>query len=45
MLGYCDGRRTAREVEQAVLREHPNLLPSPAEISQFVVQVLGKDTQ
>ncbi|MDG4549093.1 MAG: methyltransferase domain-containing protein [Candidatus Contendobacter sp.] len=44
VLGYCDGRRTAREVEQAVLREHPNLFPSPEEISRFVAQILGRDT-
>jgi SAM-dependent methyltransferase len=45
VLGYCDGRRTAREVEQAVLRDHPDLFPSPEEISRFVAQVLGKDTE
>jgi len=45
VLGYCDGRRTAREIEQAVLREHPDLFPSPEEISRFVAQVLGKDTE
>ena len=44
VLGYCDGRRTAREIEQAVLRDHPDLFPSPAEISRFVAQVLGRDT-
>ena len=33
VLGYCDGRRTAREIEQAVLRDHPDLFPSPEEIS------------
>ena len=45
VLGYCDGRRTAREIEQAVLRDHPDLFPSPEEISRFVAQVLGKDTE
>ena len=45
VLGYCDGRRTAREIEQAVLRDHPDLLPSPDEISRFVAQVLGRDTE
>jgi precorrin-6B methylase 2 len=44
VAGYCDGRRTAREIEQAVLRDHPDLLPSPDEISRFVAQVLGRDT-
>ena len=45
VLGYCDGQRTAREIEQAVLRDHPNLFPSPEEISRFVAQVLGRDTE
>lgn len=45
VLGYCDGQRTAREIEQAVLRDHPNLLPSPEEISRFMTQVLGRDTE
>ncbi|QGZ93387.1 50S ribosomal protein L11 methyltransferase [Terricaulis silvestris] len=43
VLSYCDGRRTAREVEQAVLAEHPMLLPSKREISRFVASVLSKD--
>jgi precorrin-6B methylase 2 len=45
VLGYCDGQRTAREIEQAVLRDHPNLFPSPEEISRFMAQVLGRDTE
>lgn len=43
VLGYADGRRSAREIEQAVLREHPGLFPSAAEISRFVAQVLARD--
>ena len=45
VLGYCDGKRTARDIEQAVLREHPGLFPSPGEISRFVAHVLGRDTE
>ncbi len=45
VLGYCDGQRTAREIEQAVLRDHPDLFPSPEEIARFVAQVLGRDTE
>lgn len=45
VLGYCDGRRTAWEIEQAVLRDHPNLFPSHEEISRFVAQTLGRDTE
>jgi protein arginine N-methyltransferase 1 len=43
VLGYCDGKRTGREIEQLVLREHPDLLPSAEEISRFVAQVLDED--
>jgi SAM-dependent methyltransferase len=45
VLGYCDGTRTAAEIEQQVLRDHPGLFPSPAEISHFVYRVLGRDTE
>ena len=44
VLGYCDGTRSVRDIEHAVLRDHPSLFPSRAEISLFVVQVLGRDT-
>lgn len=44
VLGYCDGQRTSSDIEAAVLRDHPALLPSAAEISSFVAQVLGRDT-
>ncbi len=45
VLGYCDGRRTVRDIEQAVLRDHPDLFPSPGESARFVAQVLGRDTE
>ena len=45
VLGYCDGRRTAKEIEQAVLDDHPDLFPSPEEVSRFVGQVLGRNTE
>jgi ubiquinone/menaquinone biosynthesis C-methylase UbiE len=45
VLGYCDGSRTVQEIEQAILHDHPNLFPSPTEISQFVYRVLGRDTE
>jgi hypothetical protein len=44
VLGYCDGRRTLREIEHAVLRDHSNLFPSPEETARFVAQVLSRDT-
>jgi len=43
VLAYCDGQRSARDIEQAVLREHPELFPSPGEISRFVARVLERD--
>jgi protein arginine N-methyltransferase 1 len=44
VLDYCDGHRTVSQIEEAVLREHPDLFPSNEEISRFVAQVLNKDT-
>jgi protein arginine N-methyltransferase 1 len=43
VLGYCDGMRTAREIEQQVHEYHPDLFPSPEETARFVRQVLAKD--
>ena len=45
VMEYCDGRRTSREIEQAVLRDHPHLFPSREEISSFVFGELGRGTQ
>ena len=45
VLKYCDGQRTAREIEQAVLHDHPQLLPSAQEISRLIARVLGRDTR
>lgn len=40
---YCDGRRTAREIEESVLRDFPALLPCEGEIRRFVADVLTRD--
>jgi SAM-dependent methyltransferase len=45
VLGYCNGRRTASEIAQAVLRDHPDLFPSAGAISDFVMSVLARDTE
>jgi protein arginine N-methyltransferase 1 len=45
VLGFCDGRRTVKQIEEAVLREYPGLFPSAKEISRFVAQVLGVDSE
>ena len=43
VLGYCNGTRSVQAVEQLVLKEHPDLFPSAAEVSAFVARVLGSD--
>ena len=45
VLGYCDGQRTVAQIQAAVQREHPDLFPSPAEISRFVSAVLSNSTE
>jgi protein arginine N-methyltransferase 1 len=44
VLSYCDGKRNAREIEEAILGDHPQLLPSCGEIRRFVAHVLARDT-
>lgn len=44
VLGYCDGKRSVQEIQQAVLHDHPDLLPSSKEIAHFVLSVLGRDS-
>ena len=44
VLGCCDGHRTVREIEQRVLEQYPDLFPSRDEVSRFVAQALGWDT-
>lgn len=45
VLGYCDGERSVAQVQAAVLRDHPQLLPSNEEIDRFVTSVLSRDTR
>lgn len=45
VLGYCDGLRSARQIEETVLREHPNLIPSVDKIRRFATEVLARDTR
>jgi protein arginine N-methyltransferase 1 len=45
VLSYCDGKRTAREIESAIAREHPCLFPSAEKISRFVARVLARNTE
>ncbi|MDH5620358.1 MAG: methyltransferase domain-containing protein, partial [Gammaproteobacteria bacterium] len=41
VLSYCNGQRTVSEVQELVLREHPDLLPSSSAISVFINRVLA----
>lgn len=45
VLGYCDGRRTAADIEARVLHDHPDLLSSRAELRRFVAEVLRQDCE
>lgn len=45
VLSYCDGQRSARQIEELVLREHPDLFPVQTEVSRFVAEVLARDTE
>ena len=44
VLSYCDGQRTAAEVEALIQRDHPDLFPSARATSSFIRQVLAWDT-
>lgn len=45
VLAYCDGRRTAGEIEALVLRDHADLFATRAETARFVAGVLRGDAQ
>ena len=43
VLDYIDGMRTAQEIEQAVLRDHPGLFPSADQVIAFVRGELARN--
>ena len=45
VMGYCDGQRSVAQIQEGVLREHPDLFPSAGEITRFVDAVLGRNTE
>lgn len=45
VLSYCDGQRTVAQIQAAMLLDHPDMFPSPAEITRFVAAVLSGNTQ
>ena len=42
VVRYIDGQRTARAIEDAVIRNHPHLLPSEEEIRRFIRSELAR---
>lgn len=45
ICALVDGVRTASEIEQELLAVHPDLFPTPEEISRFVRRELGHSTE
>lgn len=45
VMGYCDGGRTVGQIQESVLREHPDLFPTLGEITRFVTAVLNGNTE
>lgn len=45
VLDYVDGVRTHQEIEQAVLRDHPDLFPAKDELRRFVKHELSAGTE
>lgn len=45
LFEYIDGTQTGKEIELAILNDHPDLLPSPLEISRFVQNELARSTE
>ena len=45
VLALCDGKRSISQIQEAVLREHPDLFPSVKEVNRFVASVLGSNTE
>lgn len=43
--GYCDGTRTIVEITDAVLGEHPGLMPSEEALRHFVISVVQSDME
>ena len=45
LFEYIDGTQTSKEIELAILNDHPDLLPSSKEISRFVQHELARSTE
>ena len=45
VLGHADGQLTGREIEDLVVRDHPALLPTEAEVRSFVQSELARSTK
>jgi hypothetical protein len=42
VLQLCDGRRMLQEIEEGVLRGHPDLFPGRAEAAAFTAEVVTR---
>ncbi len=45
VMVYCDWHRNVAQIQESVLREHPDLFPSASEIARFVDAVLGGNNE
>lgn len=45
VLGFCDDTLSVGQIQEMVLRKHPDLFPSPEEIARFVTAVLTGSTE
>ena len=45
ILQLCDGKRTLRQIEDGVLRAHPDLFPTRAEAAVFTAEVITRYAQ
>lgn len=45
VLSLVDGKRSNAEIEELVIKAHPQLFPTQVETRRFVKAVLGQDTQ
>jgi protein arginine N-methyltransferase 1 len=45
ILELCDGKRSLRQIEDGVLRAHPDLFPTRAEAAVFTAEVITRYAQ
>ena len=45
VMSYCDGRRSVAEIRAAVLKDHPDLMPSKQATEEFITDWLASWTR